>query len=344
MIESTEYKKIVKLSPSISTENIGDHIIKYYCDLALEEIFPNHFSVYVPTVDKLSRPSMRHIASADYAFVCGTNLLSSHMNKEKQWNVSREDLFKLARCDLRRREYFRFDKVANNMEKNSVCLMGVGWWQYQDEINSYTEKLLKKLLNHSLLHSVRDSYTENKLKSIGIKNVVNTACPTMWGLTPELCSRIPKSKGRDVVTTLTHYNRNSAYDRCLLEILIRHYNNVYVWLQAIEDYPILLDTGLLDRVKIIPPNMQSYDQLLQHESLDYVGTRLHGGIHALNNRHRSIILAVDNRAVEIGRDTNLPVIKRDKIDGILEDMIEKQFATEIILPSSNIELWKQQFS
>ncbi|MBO5140007.1 MAG: hypothetical protein J6B76_05055, partial [Peptococcaceae bacterium] len=77
--------------------------------------------------------------------------------------------------------------------------------------------------------------------------------------------------------------------------------------------------------------------------VDYVGTRLYAGIHALNHKVRSIILAVDNRATEMGRDVNLPVIQRSEIAKTLENKINSEFATDIQIKQDNIESFKAQF-
>ncbi len=44
--------------------------------------------------------------------------------------------------------------------------------------------------------------------------------------------------------------------------------------------------------------------------VDYIGTRLHGGVFCLLRGKRSLIVEVDNRATEIARDTGLPTVKR----------------------------------
>ena len=77
------------------------------------------------------------------------------------------------------------------------------------------------------------------LNKIGIKNVVNTACPTMWRLNEEHCSSIPKEKADRVITTLTNYNRDLDNDKILLDMLLENYKEVYIWIQAIEDYEYL---------------------------------------------------------------------------------------------------------
>ena len=314
-------KEIAVLDTSIASENLGDKIIMDYCGGILEELFPQAFFAAFPTHDILGPASRNKINQSDLAVVCGTNLLSSNMNQYNQWKIDMKDAKYLS----------------------DVCLLGVGWWQYQDTPNRYTQKLLKAVLDNGHLHSVRDAYTEKQLRSIGITNVVNTACPTMWKLTKEHCKQIPQAKTNTVVTTLTSYAKNPELDKKMLEILCSQYEKVVLWLQASDDRTYLQELGMENRVEILAPSLRLYDRLLQEEDIDYVGTRLHGGIRALNYKRRAIIIAVDNRAIEIGHDTGLPVIKREDIEGNLAEMIQSEFETEITLPEENIAKWKAQF-
>lgn len=340
-----QYIKITKLAPWISSENIGDKIIGNYCRSILQSIFPDYLSVEVSTRDRLSEISMRHIISSDYCFLCGTNLLSSNMKKYRQWNITNGDVYRIKISDFSRRELLNLSALKAAKSRKPIILFGVGWWQYQTKPDRYTGKVLRNILSDTYLHSVRDEYTKRMLESIGIQNVINTACPTMWNLSKEHCRQIPTKKSNNVVTTLTNYNENFEQDNKLFEILLSHYENVYVWLQAIEDYAILKKSPWFSQVHIIPPSLKAYDNFLKENiDIDYVGTRLHGGIRALNMGKRTIIIAVDNRAIEIANDTGLPVIKRENINNNLEKMIQSEFSTEINLPEENIKMWKQQFS
>ena len=48
------------------------------------------------------------------------------------------------------------------------------------------------------------------------------------------------------------------------------------------------------------PTLEAFDNLLESEiDLDYIGTRLHAGIRAIQKKRRSIIIGVDNRALEM---------------------------------------------
>lgn len=123
---------------------------------------------------------------------------------------------------------------------------------------------------------------------------------------------------------------------------MQSYKTVYVWIQSIDDLAYLKKLGYYARVEVVPPTLAAYENVLKSD-IDYVGTRLHGGIQALNFGKRSIILAVDNRALEIAKDTNLPVIKRESTMKELMEAIMFARETSIKLPLENIQRWKDQF-
>ena len=129
----------------------------------------------------------------------------------------------------------------------------------------------------------------------------------------------------------------------MLAILSRNYDHVYLWLQGQHDEEYLRTLSTPANLTTIPANLEAYEAVLRKGGVDYVGTRLHAGIHALNHKIRSIILAVDNRATEMGRDINLPVIQRSDIGDILEERINSDFTTEIRIKQENIEAFKSQF-
>ena len=88
--------------------------------------------------------------------------------------------------------------------------------------------------------------------------------------------------------------------------------------------------------------MEKYTEILQ-TVIYYVGTRLHAGIHALNNKCRTIIVSVYNRAKEISRDTKLFVIEREDLQEKLEKAIVDDLKCEIVIPTEEIKQWKEQF-
>lgn len=313
---------IAILDTSVCTENLGDYIIMDSVRRELYNLFPMHHKMTLPTHEKIDKVGYSIIKSSQYSFIGGTNLLSSNMNKYNQWKVNLKD----------------------TLNVNNILLMGVGWWQYQNKPNRYTKYLFRKLLNHTLLHSVRDAYTESKLKEMGFSNVINTACPTMWTLTPEHCKLIPRKKAETVAFTLTDYNIDRELDQLLIDTLLENYKTIYFWVQGAGDYKYLNSLQRVENIKIIHPDLQSYDDILDRgEEIDYIGTRLHAGVRALQKKRRSLIIAIDNRAIEKSKDFNLPIIDRTHIKTHLARMISSEFRTEIKIPLENIITWKKQF-
>jgi len=310
--------------PSIGTGNIGDEIIMDSVRKVMDEITPYEFKIFFPTQEKISKISHKKIKIMDFTVVGGTNLLSSNMNKHNQWKIN----------------------FIDSIYISNAVLFGVGWWQYQDKPNIYTELLYKRILSNTYIHSVRDSFTEQQLKSIGIENVLNTACPTTWSLTKEHCAKISQEKAKDCIFTLTDYMKSISEDKALIDILVRNYDKVYFWVQGSRDIEYFKSLDIDEAsIIIVPPSLKDYDRLLTYtDSLDFIGTRLHAGIRALQKGVRSIIVAVDNRAIEKSKDINLKIILRNKIHNDLEEMLNSSFETNILLPEENITLWKKQFS
>jgi len=315
-------KKITVFNTAICSENIGDYIIMDSVNYEIYNLFYNEMIFETLTHDVISKPSYRLNKISDFSFIGGTNLLSSKMNKYNQWKIGFIDAFFL----------------------KDILLLGVGWWQYQTTPNLYTKRILQKVLNKKMLHSVRDSYTEKMLKSIGIKNVINTGCPTMWELTEEHCNNIPQKKADSAVFTLTDYNKDIDCDQLLINILASNYSTLYFWPQGSGDYDYLKSLNNTGTIIILGANLNSFNKLLddQSKNIDYIGTRLHAGIRSIQKFRRSIIIGIDNRAVEKRKDFNLKVLLRNNLTE-LDNEINRNFKTEISLHTKNIEIWRSQF-
>ena len=283
-------RSISVFDTSIATQNIGDEIIMDSVYNELYDILKDDMFLRIPSHEVIGIASLSLIRKSPFAIVGGSNILSSAMNNYKQWRISLSQSFFI---------------------KNKVLLLGVGWRNYQTKPNLFTKLLLKQLLNKEYLHSVRDSYTEAKLKEQGFKNVINTSCPTMWRLTPEHCSKIPQKKSDTVVFTLTDYSKDLESDIFLIKTLLESYQNIYYWVQSRKDLIYLNELNIdISQIKIISPSLRAYTNFLETTVCDYVGTRLHGGVRALQKERRTIIIGVDNRAIEKKKDFNLMVIER----------------------------------
>jgi len=320
----SDVKQVCLLDTSVSSRNMGDHIIVDSIRRELRAIMPGAIFVNIPTHEYLGPESLKLLDSSHARIVCGTNLLASHMDEYKQWKIGGLEFSSL----------------------RELTLLGCGWWQYQDAPNKYTQLLLDAILSESTIHSVRDGYTLRQLEFLAGRRLLNTTCPTLWQLTPDHLARIPETQAKDVVTTLTDYKADPTTDRLMLDHLSSRYATVFLWIQGTGDYKYLqaLLRDMAGNIRLVPPTLEAYDELLTSDlDLDYVGTRLHAGVRALQKGRRALILAVDNRAIEIARDTGLPCIPREEAPSSLDSQIATCSPHSISLPIEAIELWRDQF-
>lgn len=316
-------KKVVLYDPGVSSMNLGDKVISEAAKEQLEFILKDSFSTEVSTHLPMSWYYMRSLKEADYKFVLGSNLLkSTFFGLKRQWDIN-----------------LKLSKIIG-----PCILVGAGWWQYGNKPNLYTKTLLKTILSKDYIHSVRDEYTEQVLKSMGINNVINTSCATMWDLTREHCVMIKKEKSEKVVFTITDYNKDIEKDTFMINTLVSNYKKVYFWPQGIEDFNYFTEISKnnKDKIEVLTPSLDSFNGTLKEGDIDYVGTRLHAGIRALQNKVRSLIISIDNRALEKNKSFRLPILKREEINK-LETIINNEILTDINIPVENIQRWKLQF-
>ena len=315
-------KKITILDTDITSSNLGNEIIMQGVYDFLHSRFQNDYLMKLECTDHIGPMSKKYILSSDYSFIGGSNLLTSQINKYKQIGFSFFDSFSIQK----------------------MILIGVGWWQYQDKPNFFSKVFLRNLLESKIIHSVRDEYTKEKLLKIGIKNVLNTSCPSTWNLTESHCNKILKTKSDAVVFTLTDYSHDIKSDTNFINILKDNYERIFFWPQGWNDLDYIKSLKIRNSeiIKIIPPYLKSFDNLLKNNEIDYIGTRLHAGIRAIQMQRRALILSVDNRATEISNDICMNVVPRDAEDRI-ELFITSEHKTAIKIPQKNIDAWKAQF-
>jgi len=312
----TDENKIVLLDTAIASDNIGDEIIMHYIEKNIYCYFKNYRVLRIGTHTHPTKDELDEILTSKYVLMCGTNILSPKMELYSGW---------------------AFDKKLIHMKH--LIMIGAGWRGYQSP-SIYSKYVYRHLLLNGILHSVRDEQTKEALNKLGIHNCLNTNCPTMWGLDVK-CKDIPVKKADTVVFSVTGNLDNRKSEATVVNILIKNYKHIYFWPQGDLDYNYLKDIIDINTAGIIclPRDLDSYTECLEKNETDYVGSRLHGGIHALQHGKRTIIIAVDNRAAEISRGTNLPVIKIDEIEDKLERLINSIWKTEIIINNKDINKW-----
>lgn len=316
-------KKVFLFEPSVASDNLGDQIIVDSIKREMGELLDPAFCVEFPTHLPLSNRYLYFLKKADYKFVCGSNLLMQHffpLVHLKQWMIGPSTF---------------------HVIKGAV-FVGVGVQRNIKNYDIISKIIYRYLFNNDLINSVRDAYTERLLRNAGITNVINTACPTMWRFTNSFCKSIPKTKSNSVVFTLNYCSKNVERDKKLIEIILSNYKNVYFWPQGVGDYNYFRSFSMVNHVEVIPPSLDAYDNFLEQTDTDFVGIRLHGGIRAMQHRRRTLIVGIDNRAVELHRDFNIPVIYQHDID-MLADIINNSFETKVNIPVDNISLFLKQF-
>jgi polysaccharide pyruvyl transferase WcaK-like protein len=304
---------IVFADPSISSDNIGDKIISRYARAEVELLFPNEDIVSTPTqLVTCSRRLGRLLASARGIIVGGSNLLSHRYPRLHQWgNIH---------------QYIKYG--------SKVHFLGVGWHSYERRVWPFNQALFGSFAN-SPVHSVRDSYTQKKLETFGVRSI-NTSCPTLWN-----CKDFAQSlaKPSHLICTLTYYRRNKKRDTRFLELVAQQSVELgcktFFWPQSrgdIDYFHLLnVDRG---QFEILPSSLSEFESLLSGGAV-YVGTRLHAGIHALNNGVPAFIFAIDNRALEISNDVGLPIFTGED-----EFHLPDEYASKLTIPHKEIAQFK----
>lgn len=321
-------QKNILFDTSSGSQNMGDYIICEAVEQELSFILKDNFLVKYATHTPVSHFYQNHIKNpvykycqeADHKFISGTNILQYKMLRPwANWNIN----------------------ILNCKPYKNVILVGAGLNPNRNKTDLYTRMLYKKILNKNAIHSTRDEKTKEFLENLGFK-AINTGCATTWKLTKEHCAKINTKKRDNVIFTLTDYCQNIEKDQKLIDILNKNYKQVYFWVQGSEDLKYFKSFKNIENIKIVSPNITSYKNILLTKNVDYIGTRLHAGIYAMQHFVRSIIISVDNRANDMNKDYNLVTLKREKIES-LENLINKEIKTDIHLNEQNIQIWKNQF-
>lgn len=320
--------RIALIDPSMYTAeipspNIGDQIISRASVRELRGVFGRDVQIrHIPSHSKISRDSYKALKVSDHIVVGGSNLLWFRYWPRASWPLGLKELFFL----------------------RNVVLMGVGWGSYSIRAKFYSRLASNMVLSHSELHSVRDSYTASIVaERLGLPNVVNTGCHTTWFLSDGGYSPISGIKSK-CIFSLTDYDKNVVRDSAMLSQLQKVYGdaNLVFWPQGKGDSAYVKSLGFNGLV--IERSLEAFMSYLDPDVYDYVGTRLHAGILAIEFGLRCLIVAIDNRAIEIARDTGLPVLEGQNV-GELEAMITSDFDrnVSITVNKAAIQAWRAQF-
>ncbi|MGH6838491.1 MAG: polysaccharide pyruvyl transferase family protein [Methylocella sp.] len=327
---------IALLDPSLPAENetdsdnLGDVIIADANKRILAELFPAHEIVSFPTKRTLSGKELNTIRSCTQVFLGGTNILNGDLKAYNQWKMD-ASFVGIA--------YPKFDGVIG---------MGVGWRVYQEQTTVRTKLFYNRILDRKVYHAVRDQYTYKRVTESGIRNAINTSCPTAWCLNGRRTRRRLPTSG-DIVFTLTDYRQSEGQDNNLVRVLLEHSTGKLMFFpQGSKDVEYIESLKEFqnnrERIIVMHRNISEFNNFARDPHVVYVGTRLHGGIRFLQLGGDALIVCVDNRAMEIHKDIRLPAVARDDLDGIREWLRGKLDFGEIAVPLPQINQWKSQFT
>lgn len=324
-------RNIVIFDTGVGSSNNGDEIIMDSVNKNMREIFSSGYSSRLAThVNNFGFLQMlrngfkvKHYKSADWKFICGTNLIQQHRigKVNPQWMITLSNIPIFKNC----------------------ILIGAGATDGSLKLDYLAKFLYNSVLSKDYIHSVRDEQAKTLLDSIGIKSI-NTGCPTLWGLSSNHCKKIPSKKANNCVISVSGYVDliDRKNDQLFIDIIEKNYEKKYIWIQTTEDekyFDSLDNTNEFSKIY----SLSKYSEILSSGDVDYIGSRLHGGVFALQHGIRSLVICVDHRARGFHESNNLPIVERIDTAEKLENIINDEYRINIRLNNKNINLFKGQF-
>jgi hypothetical protein len=328
-------QQITLLDPALEdnngtlAHNLGDLFIYESVKKVLTEIFPDKEIIRLSSHQWFSKKEKDIMKDSFLTFVGGTNLLSS-------------DIRHFTRFAPEKKKGFYFFPGFNN-----TVLLGAGWCNYQRRPDWATTIYYNRILHKQYFQSVRDSYSASQLKKAFITKTLNTCCPTTWHLDASF-KNIFQPELNKILFTLTNYYPNPNIENKFLSTLLSAgQKEIFFFPQVKEDLTYLhsLDEYKKNRSKftILNHNYDEFRSFIRSNKFNYFGSRLHGGIRCLQEKMPVMIIGVDNRAIEIKKDTNLNIIGRADFTSLQNWINNNYNPGSLNLPTENIEAWKNQF-
>jgi len=311
--------------------NLGDSIIGRHCQVIIRSLFPQHDLVKIPLHVPLSSADLRRIRQADFAFVGGSNVLKSRRGKDPRLTVK-----------PRWRALFP--------PRLELILLGMGWATADAFVSPAQRLYYRSILSHTLRHSLRDASALANLQRIGFESALHTGCPTLWELKESSLNLKFDAARPDAVLTLAGHHPQRERDEALVRAVLEHTpGKIFFFAQHEEDAHCLRSLDAFKRnsahFELLPPSIDAYLELLKSAGrLNYIGTRLHGGIEALNHGLPTLIVAIDHRAREMRRGSGLPVIERSDAEGLARWFRGDLDMPPIRVAREAIHGWRSQFA
>lgn len=309
-------QQVTLLDTSIATRNVGDEIIMDSVRREIADLIPEAIVRTVPSHERLGGRARELLKQSRLNIAGGTNLVGPPMAYNRLWKIGPTEM----------------------IVSPQVTLMGVGWRRYHARVTPYSKLLLRRALSDRVPHAVRDSFTRDKLHSLGVRDVLVTGCPTTWRLTAEHVAGLPTEKGRSAVVVLNGKKDPAGFAAELFAQALDAYDEVFFWPQMVPDMRYIPE--LPAGVTLVDPTLGAYDRVLETPGIDYLGSRLHAGIRALQHHRRTFIFELDNRATEMGKTLGLPTFAAQADATYLRGLIEEPLVPQIRIPIETVNEWR----
>jgi len=324
---------IVLIDPALKTndglvsDNLGDCIISESIQKLLADLFPSADIIRISPHVHFSSREKKIMANAKFTFVGGTNILTSDIRHFPRLSPKKT------------KGFYLYPGIRN------LILIGAGWSRYDSRPDWATTIYYRQIFHGQIKHSLRDTYSLEKLRDAKIKNTLLTGCPTTWGL--ETQGKNEYNEKLPILCTLTDYHKDENADSELLRKIFELTSApIFFFPQGSDDICYLKSLPIYklntSKFKLLTHNYNDFKNFTAAMNVNYIGTRLHAGIHCLGQKIPSLIIGIDNRALEMRKDLNLPVIKRSELKNI-DAWLQGNLESLITLPQQNIGNWKSQF-
>lgn len=312
---------------AVGSQNVGDQIISNAVHAMMREMFPQAHLWTIPTHDIYGAAGRKRQRHSLFSITTGTNILAAGMPSKGLWKFP---------------VFFRPAAIPfGHLRPRNLVLCAAG--SNATALSGGAARFLKESLWTRVPVSARDMATERIVQAAGIVNVSHTSCVTLWNLGEDHPRTIPHGPAPEAVLVLTGTRRAPREfidrDKMLIAAVRAAYPKVYFWPQGQVDLEYLLSLDVLG-LEIVPHSLDAFTAVLRNRPhIDYVGTRLHAGIHAIMQGRRSLIVPIDNRANDIGGSVGLPILPADDF-AQLPGRLTGSWETRIDLPRANIAAWK----
>ena len=305
--------------PSLGSWNVGDEVI---ANSALDVLRDGLAGYRVHRISTHVYPGLRplrFIRASRCALVFGSNLLGPGVRSRRPltpWRVT------------------TLDATVN---RGKYVLMGVGWITADRPWTRGVAAKTRALLSPELIHSVRDEHSAERLHEIGVDNHLLTGCPTTWKLDQV---DVRRSRGERAVVALNGASDDPRFVKRFAGLVADRYEQVAFFPQMPRD--LTLVPHLPRSWEVIGPNLWNLERALCQGEVDYLGTRLHAGIRAMQLGVRAFIVQTDHRAGSVCSVVQLRTFTKDELDEV-GDLVDTDFENRAIPPRETINRYLAQF-